>query len=257
LSACASQNAYRRKITTCGIWLSKVHTHLSLLCSSWLIAFSINPVSAAEIEIKITNITHGVYFTPLLVSAHDDSTHLFEAGTAASTNLQTMAEGGDISGLSTDLSGVSADIVENPAGGLLSPGDAATAVMNTTAGNTHLSIVAMLLPTNDGFVGLDALEIPAAAGTYIYFINGYDAGTEANNELINGGGAPGVLGIPFAPGADGGTGGTGVTATETNTKVHIHRGVLGDSNATGGTSDLNNTVHRWLNPVAKVEMTVQ
>ena len=221
------------------------------------IVLGIHSAQADPIEVKITNITHGIYFTPLLVSAHDDATHLFEAGTAASASLQAMAEGGDISGLSTDLTGVGADAVEDPAGGLLAPGASATANMDTTAGNTHLSIVAMLLPTNDGFVGMDALELPTTPGTYVYYLNGYDAGTEVNDELINGGGTPGVLGIPAAPGGDGGIGGTGVTAAESNTTVHIHRGNLGDTDATGGISDITSTLHRWLNPVAKVELTVQ
>ena len=64
-------------------------------------------------------------------------------------------------------------------------------------------------------------------------------------------------GIPAAPGGDGGTGGSGVPATESNMTVHIHRGSLGDTDSTGGASDLNSTIHRWLNPVAKVELTVQ
>ena len=126
-------------------------------------------------------------------------------------------------------------------------------LLNTDqTGNQYLSLVAMLLPTNDGFVGLDSLKLPTAAGTYSYYVNGYDAGTEANDELITGGGAPGVAGIPAAPGGDGGINGTGVTSTESNTVVHIHRGVLGDDEADGGDSDLDVTIHRWLNPLAKV-----
>ena len=62
------------------------------------------------------------------------------------------------------------------------------------------ALVAMLLPTNDGFVGMDALEIPTAPGTYLYPLVGFDAGTETNDELITGGGAPGVAGIPADPG---------------------------------------------------------
>jgi len=54
-----------------------------------------------------------------------------------------------------------------------------------------------------------------------------------------------------------GTGGSGVTTTESNQTVHIHPGVLGDTNPTGGPSDLDSTVHRWHNPVLKVEVTVQ
>jgi hypothetical protein len=38
--------------------------------------------------------------------------------------------------------------------------------------------------------------------------------------------------------------------------VHIHRGNFGDADAAGGTSDMVNSIHRWLNPVAKVTVTV-
>jgi hypothetical protein len=91
-------------------------------------------------------------------------------------------------------------------------------------GNSHLSITAMILPTNDGFVGIDSLELPQTAGTYVYTLFAYDAGTEANDERVVGaaGGAPGVAGIPAAPGGDNGQNGTGVTTTESNATVHIH-----------------------------------
>jgi hypothetical protein len=38
--------------------------------------------------------------------------------------------------------------------------------------------------------------------------------------------------------------------------VHIHRGVLGDDDPSGGASDLDSTAHRWLNPVAKLVIEV-
>ena len=88
-------------------------------------------------------------------------------------------------------------------------------------------------------------------------LNAYDAGTEANDEIINGAGAPGAAGIPFDPAGMNGTGGSGVTMEEATQMVHIHRGNLGDDDAAGGKSDLNNTVHRWLNPVVKITVTVK
>ena len=75
---------------------------------------------AAEFDVAITNVTAGVFFTPLLVSAHSDGQSMFMAGATASAELQAMAEGGDISGLATALSGAGAVNAENPAGGLLS-----------------------------------------------------------------------------------------------------------------------------------------
>lgn len=219
-------------------------------------SMSVSAVQARDIHVVITNLSNALYFTPLLVSAHDGDTHLFNAGVAASANLQAMAEGGDISGLQADLMAVGANSVANPAGGLLAPGASAGANLDTDDNNKYLSVVAMLLPTNDGFMGLNAVEIPKKKGAYTFYINGYDAGTEANNEVINGGGMPGVLGIPADPGGNSGSGATGVTTVEHNNKVHVHRGTLGDDDLLGGKSDLDVAVHHWLNPVAKVTIYV-
>lgn len=220
-------------------------------------ALATTPVMAQDLDISITNLTHNTYFTPLLVAAHSDANHLFQPGTTASNNLQAMAEGGDISGLTSDMAAVGADYELNPAGGLLAPGASTSVAMTTGSGNNRLSITAMLLPTNDGFVGLNALAIPKVPGTYHYTLNGYDAGTEANNELIvSGGGVPGVLGIPGDPSGDAGNNGSGVVNTEGNNVIHVHRGVLGDTNPSAGISDLDSRVHRWLNPVAELTLTV-
>lgn len=213
---------------------------------------------AASLDIKITNLTQGIYFTPLLIAAHSADTHLFMPGMTASTELQTMAEGGNIAGLASIIDAISGNKVENPAGGLLAPAQSTMSMLETSDANQYLSITAMMLPTNDGFVGLDSWMIPTMPGSYEIYLNAYDAGTEANNELIiEGSGAPGMPGIPAAPGMGAGMNGTGVTNSENNQHIHIHRGNLGDDDMQGGKSDLSNTVHRWLNPVAKVTVTVK
>lgn len=216
-------------------------------------------LNAAELEVSITNLTRGQHFTPLLVTAHPQATALFAAGQPASASLQMMAEGGDISGLEADLATLSAAMATNPAGGLLAPGASATATLQGGAGtnNPLLSVVAMLLPTNDGFVGLNAIAIPTAPGTYTYNVNAYDAGTEGNDER-RGGGAPGQPGFPVPPPIDAliPTGGAGLTATAEGF-VHIHRGVLGDTDFSGGATDIDSVVHRWLNPVARVVVVVR
>lgn len=232
-----------------------MHKTISTLIAAAVLGSA--PVLAEDVTVEVTNLTNATYFTPLLVAAHSSEARMFQVGTAASTSLQAMAEGGDIDGLTTDLQALGATIVANPAGGLLAPGESAIAALDPTRRNRRLSLVGMLLPTNDGFVGLDSLVIPRQPGSYTFYLNGYDAGTEANDEIINGGGAPGVPGIPADPGGNGGSGATGVSTTEHNHKVHIHRGILGDTDATGGMSDLDRRVHRWNNPVAKVVVTVK
>ena len=203
---------------------------------------------AQDLDVKITNNTNGIYFTPLLVSAHPSTAAMFMVGNAASANLQAMAEGGDTAGLETDFSTVNADVITNPAGGLLFPGASTTTTLSTASANTNLSIAGMMLPTNDGFVALNNWSVPTAPGTYTININAYDAGTEANSEL----GAD----IPQPPVYTLGTGGTGVSSTIEG-YVHIHRGNIGDSDASGGASDLDVSSQRWLNPVATVTVTVK
>lgn len=208
-------------------------------------------VQAEQFTVKIENLTNGIYFTPFLVAAHDSNTALFTSGTSANTSLEAMAEGGDISGLVADIAAAVPTTSENPAGGLLAPG-ASTTTENLNTDNTdnnYLSLVAMMLPTNDGFVGLNSWEIPTEAGTYTFTVNAYDAGTEANDELSASIPAP----IDFGTG----TGGTGVATSDSNTMIHIHRGSLGDSDSVGGESDLDNRTHRWLNPIARVTVVIQ
>jgi len=206
-------------------------------------------VQSADLEISITNATRSIYFTPILIAAHSDSSsRLFEVGSPASGELKAMAEGGDISGLATSVTNTGGSTSENPAGGILNPGLTATTTMTTT-NETHLSVGAMLLPTNDGFVGLDSWEIPTTPGSYTVMLKSYDAGTEANDEL--------ATSMPNPPFITFGSGGTGVETEIHNDTVHIHPGNVGDNDSSGGLSDLDNTNHRWLNPVALMTVTVR
>lgn len=224
------------------------------------VALSVSANSLADnrgISVEITNLTNAIYFTPLLVATHDRYSHLFEVSTPASANLQAMAEGGNIDGLISEIAAAGGDYVANPAAGLLAPGASAEALINGVGKqNRYLSIVAMLLPTNDGFVGLDGLKIPKRKGTYTYYLQGYDAGTEANDEIITGGGAPNTPGIPADPGANAGRGGIASVEEDHNQTVHIHRGVIGDLDPLGGPSDLDARVHGWQGPVARLVVRV-
>ncbi|GEA50813.1 hypothetical protein VIN01S_16170 [Vibrio inusitatus NBRC 102082] len=226
----------------------KKRTQLGLTISSVIFAFSSACANAAELEITVTNATKGIYFTPLIVAAHSSDLFMFRTGQSASAELESMAEGGDISGLSTVIGNAGGVVVENPASGILNPGVGTTFTLDS--GNLeYLSISAMLLPTNDGFVGLDSWKIPATSGTYKATLNGYDAGTEANDEIAGS--------MPNPPFITFGSGGTGVETAVTNSVVHVHPGNLGDADSAGGKSDLDSSSHRWLNPVATITIVVK
>ena len=256
---------------------------------------------AVEVELSITNLTHANFMTPRLAIAHDATVDAFEAGTEASTALAWLAEAGVIDDAqNAQSSGQNFEAALGPVdtdngsntwhrfGGLLAPSTTLTYSFNTM-NKPLLSLLTMLIPTNDAFAGLDSIVIPTEPGTYSYFLNAYDAGTELNDELnstrtditeegglpLGGYGLPGVAGAgaePIAPSM--GVGGTGVAVTVgfdqdgnalasasevvdgTDGPVHIHRNTLGDTSATDGSSDLDSRVHRWLNPVARVTIVV-
>ncbi|WP_213864662.1 spondin domain-containing protein [Vibrio crassostreae] len=223
-------------------------TQISLVVSSAMLAFGTAQVQAAQLEVTVTNATKGIYFTPILAAAHDSNLFMFRTGETASAELESMAEGGDISGLSSLIANAGGVVVENPASGILNPGVATTFDIDT-GDLAYLSLGAMLLPTNDGFVGLDSWKIPTQAGTYKANLNSYDAGTEANDEL--------AANMPNPPFITFGAGGTGVETALSNTKVHVHPGNLGDSDPVAGISDLDSSSHRWLNPVATITIVVK
>lgn len=212
---------------------------------------SISSATAADYQVTVTNITNGIYFTPVIAAAHDPSARMFELTTEASPQLQAIAEGGDISGMSALLDSIGASV--DASAGLLAPGASVTLNLTDTAAGSVLSLTSMLLPTNDGFVGIDSVSLPSGSNPVTLFARSYDAGTEANDELV-GSGAPGEAGFPAPPpvvASGTGTGGTGVNASVEGF-VHIHRGVLGDLDSTGGVSDINAAVHHWQDPVARV-----
>jgi hypothetical protein len=221
-----------------------------LLVTAGLSALLASNVFATDISVNVTNLTKGIVFTPLFVSAHESSKQTFVSGTSASVEIQAMAEGGDTSGLNTFV-GNSSQTIENPNGhGPLLPGTNVTATINNLDPlNTNLTVLGMMLPTNDGFIALNSIEIPSKAGVYTYYLNAYDAGTEHNDELVGS--------IPNPPLNLLNTGGTGVIASGVEGGyVHIHRGTLGDTDAVAGKSDIDSTIRRWLNPVARVQLTV-
>jgi len=208
-------------------------------------------VYASDYEITVTNLTYGIHFTPLIVAAHPGNLSMFQPGHSASAELQAIAEGGDISGMTAVLQNAGATVATGT--GLIAPGASESFTLSNSgnAANAYLSIAGMLLPTNDGFVGLNSIDLKDGSGTY--FAVGYDAGTEANDERI-GSGAPGQAGFPAPPpivATGTGTGGQGIP-TNAEGFVHVHRNVIGDMDPNGGQSDINATVHRWLNPVAQI-----
>ena len=231
----------------------------SLAISAFIISVTAAaPAAAAKYEVTITNLTRGIHFTPLIAAAHNRHTRMFHAGEEASSAMQAIAEAGDIQPMSVLLSSSGASVAAND--GLLAPGASVKLMLDDVhAARSVFSVSGMLLPTNDGFIGVDSAGLPRGVGKSVtLFARAYDAGTEANDELV-GGGAPGMPGFPAPPpvvATGTGSGGTGIN-TVAEGYVHVHPGVLGDLDPNGGDSDINAAVHHWQNPVARVVITRQ
>ena len=186
-------------------------------------------------QVTITNLTSAVSFTPILVTSHRKGVSLYEPGSAASDELAAIAEGGDIAPMTALLQANPrvAD-VQNSAG-LLAPGASVTVSVSAKHGARHISLASMMLPTNDGFIALNSVRAPRH-GTASYYSQGYDAGTEPNDELCISIPGPTCGGEGPSPGVDG------------EGYVHINRGIH-------GIGDLAPDVYDWRNPVARITIT--
>jgi hypothetical protein len=139
----------------------------------------------ATYTVFFRNITDGQYLTPPNFAAHTRDVDVFQLRQPASTGVQAAAENGGVPILAANLSmavddsgfGVSGVGADAPLG----PGDS-TSFEFTTTGD-RLSIVSMLICTNDGFAGLDSLRLPRFdEGHRVVRLRAYDAGTEVNTE---------------------------------------------------------------------------
>lgn len=225
-----------------------------------LVALAAPQALAERYDVSVQNLTSGNWFTPLLVAAHAEEVSVFEPGEPASAALETVAEVGDISVLQSDLISAGADVVANPAGGLLGPGQSVhfTLESNGARPHTRVSLAAMILPTNDGFIALNGVRLPLGGRAATHYVPGHDAGTEGNSEIRDSSGGLDDPGFPVPPPLEAtvGTGGSGISVGAEGI-VTVHRGVLGDSDDAGGSSDIDSRVHRWKNPIARVTIQRQ
>lgn len=209
------------------------------------------PGGAATYEVTVTNLTSTQPLTPPLAVAHRPALRLFRPGAPASHELQQIAENGNLDPMVALVAGHRhvADFAVAVAGDPppLMPGASVTFTIEAARGAQRLSFVSMLICTNDGFTGLDAIHLPRRiGGTSTTEAGSWDAGTEINTEdfadLVPP--CPVLTGVPSM---DPGTGMTDPGLAE-NGVVRPHPGIAGDG-------DLDPGIHGWTDPVARVEVT--
>ena len=191
-------------------------------------------------EVTVTNITYNQRFTPLLLATHKPEIRFFTLGQPAIPELVTLAEEGNVAPLRALLQASPLVNATAAGNGLLDPGKSFSFQIQGNPRRDRLSLAAMLIPTNDAFVSLDAVHLPYPGWpAQTYTARAYDAGSEVNDELCTS--IPG----PFFAECGGSGGGAKVNGGEGF--VHVHRGIHGVGNLKASERD-------WRNPVAEVRV---
>lgn len=194
------------------------------------------PSGPAMYEVSITNVTRGQIISPPVVATHNASISLWQLGAPASPELAMIAEDAvnePMINLLTASSAVADVQVATGAGGPIMPGETATVVVQSDPGVfDRISMVGMLVTTNDAFFGLNGVSLPVR-GSESHRSPAYDAGSEANTERC--------AHIPGPP-----CGNAMVRVTNgAEGFVHIHAGFQ-------GVADLPREKLDWRNPVAAI-----
>jgi hypothetical protein len=120
--------------------------------------------------------------SPPLFAVHSSKADVWSVGEIASHGVAAIAEDADNTVLESalpQLSGVKT--VFTGAGGPIPSGTSRAFTVETDGRFNRLSIVTMLVNTNDAFTGLDSLRLRGRGETRSTIA--YDAGSEKNNEL--------------------------------------------------------------------------
>ena len=211
-----------------------------------------------EYEVTITNLTSGQPLTPPVVATHRGKHEVFEVGQEASVGVREIAENGNnaplLAQLDANPSGRISEFEQAGDGPLVPPDapggatfpDDVTFTIGADRGADRLSFVSMLICTNDGFTGVDALNLPDRLGrTKVAETAGYDAHTERNTEDF----ADIVPPCQELIGVSSGEAGTG----QSNPAL-AEGGVIAHHDGIQGGSDLVPDVHGWTDPVARIEV---
>ena len=189
---------------------------------------------SAEYELTLENLSPAGSqpLSPPVFAVHSPSFRLFHIGGYASSELAQVAQDSFNDPL-VSLLDDSPKVLNVVVGGLIVPGSSGTYNISAEGNYMKLSMVTMLVNTNDGFTGVDKLQLPQK-GTKSYYLRAYDAGSEENTEL--------EAHIP------GPCCGNAFEGNSTSEKIRFHNGIA-------GIGDLDPDIYGWDEPVARLTIT--
>ena len=192
--------------------------------------------STIEYEVTLENLTPATGdissqpFSPPVLATHKSGIQLFKRHHYASDELRQIAEDAVNGPMVERLknSRKVAFVVEGT--GVIFPEESDSFIIKAKRGYNKLSLVCMLVNTNDAFAGISKAKLPRR-GEKIYYIYAYDAGTEKNTELTD-----------HIPGP---CCGNPLVRVPTHEKIKYHHGIM-------GIGDLDPGIYGWNKKVAKL-----
>ncbi|MCI0536821.1 MAG: spondin domain-containing protein, partial [Verrucomicrobiales bacterium] len=156
------------------------------------------PLRALDVIVTVENLApmNGTYLTPMWLGFHNGSFDLFNPGSGASAGLESVAEDGATTTLTSEFTASGAGSVQSvTAGGPIAPGQRRSVRVSldpASLGDRYFSFASMVIPSNDAFIGNadpHAHAVFNMAGDFVggsWVVTGgqvYDAGTEVNDEV--------------------------------------------------------------------------
>ena len=192
----------------CIVGASKISSlsRVMVLDASLIVTALLVPVRllAVEYEVKFdatwSAATHpgayptGAHFSPLIGATHTNLVSFWENGGIATPGIEQMAESGSTGTLHNEYLAAGADTDEIILGsGIDSPGATST-TFNIEASHSLVTLVTMVAPSPDWFVGVSGLDL-RSGGSWVPLLTvdlfSYDAGTDSgpnfnsrNNDTI-------------------------------------------------------------------------
>ncbi len=140
-------------------------------------------VHATDYQVTVTNLTRGQPIGKVLAITHTSTVSAFQIGSPAIKEVAAIAQDGQtalLKALAQSAPQVVGGIYEGTAA--TPPGASTTFTITTDSSKTSLTLLAMMVNTNDTFIGLPGIQLPTDATPNVQTLAAMDAGVEDNDE---------------------------------------------------------------------------
>ena len=134
-----------------------------------------------------TEVPAGAHFSPLIGGVHNDQVTFLEDGGMASAGVESMAEIGGTTTLSSEVEASTNALSVLHRSGNINPTASATLTASLTTDHPRVTLLTMIAPSPDWFVGVSGLSLLDGNGDWVEShtvdLYAWDAGTEDGTEF--------------------------------------------------------------------------